>query len=422
MESKKKKRLVPYEMVSPGFEAVYPGEKSSSIDDHTDQYGNVIEKWSPWTWTWPGGEHHAEILWDDETKYVNKMQEKLGLLDDAIRQIRAHIGSLVPCESGIPVTIDELLEAIGRGELGLPSFHNGCWYAGMWWEERETNPAHVKSFQIIEEVLRAYLAGKSGEELVAKFPYARGFISRTYEWLGPVDKLTKLQELMLKRMLLPFEFFVERNRDYDAVNKNCFEEGGDGSQLDAEISELAGLPKIHANYKREFRENLDAVADSQKKELYRICAAIAHGIHGLSDCHHSSFRWVETWIHGIGTGKWGIPTRKAGTERERLGRLLFGYVLGLDRWLLDIPMQFLLLGLGHIELGFDPKNEIVRVYAYLGEEKTPVKEWLAACLWHDLMYSTGGLVWQDKHKVLLDRAEQAGISVREWMDSALKRD
>ena len=38
----------------------------------------------------------------------------------------------------------------------------------------------------------------------------------------------------------------------------------------------------------------------------------------------------------------------------------------------------LFLDLGHIGLGFDPKNEIVRVYAYLGEEQTSAKNWLAA--------------------------------------------
>jgi hypothetical protein len=83
-------------------------------------------------------------------------------------------------------------------------------------------------------------------------------------------------------------------------------------------------------------------------------------------------------------------------------------------------MQYLLLDLCHVEHGFDPKNEIVRVYAYLGEEKTPVKEWLAACLWHSLMYSAGGLAWRDKHQDLIEQAYRAGISVREWMDSQLK--
>ena len=58
------------------------------------------------------------------------MQEKLGPLDDKIRQIHAHIGSLVPCDGGFPVTVDELLNAIGRGELSDPSFHNGCWNCG----------------------------------------------------------------------------------------------------------------------------------------------------------------------------------------------------------------------------------------------------------------------------------------------------
>ena len=105
-----------------------------------------------------------------------------------------------------------------------------------------------------------------------------------------------------------------------------------------------------------------------------------------------------------------------------MGRLLFGYVLGLDKWLLGVPMQFLLLDLGHIDIGFDPKNEILRVYAYLDGERTPVKEWLAACLWHNLMYSVmdannpAGLVC---HKHLLRRATQLGINPHEWINSAL---
>ncbi len=115
------------------------------------------------------------------------------------------------------------------------------------------------------------------------------------------------------------------------------------------------------------------------------------------------------------------PTPNTSTERERLGRLLFGYVLGLDKWLLGQPMQFLLLDLGHVDLGFDPKNEILRVYAYLGEESTPEKEWLAACLWHNLAGGGNprGLVI---HESLLEHAKEAGISVREWMDSVLEND
>jgi hypothetical protein len=87
-------------------------------------------------------------------------------------------------------------------------------------------------------------------------------------------------------------------------------------------------------------------------------------------------------------------------------------------------MQFLLLDLGHVDLGFDPKNEILRVYAYLGAEGTPVQKWLAACLWYSLTYHSifgnpAGLI---RHDDLLKRVAQAGISVREWMDSALGED
>jgi hypothetical protein len=85
------------------------------------------------------------------------------------------------------------------------------------------------------------------------------------------------------------------------------------------------------------------------------------------------------------------------------------------------PMQFLLLDLGHLDLGFDPKNEILRVYAYLGEGKTPVKEWLAACLWHNLSGGGNPRGWVIQQP-LNERTKQLGISTREWMDSALGKD
>jgi hypothetical protein len=424
MENKKKERLAPYDMVLPGFEAVYTGEKSPSLTEKvevnttltTDDAGNVIKRWSTWTWTWPGEEKD----WDDEIKYINNMQMKLGPLNDKIRQIRAHIGSLVLCDNGVPVTIDELLNAIGRGELSEHSFHNGCWCGQMWWDGRGTQPFQNESMQAIYEVLTGYLAGETKEKLIEKFPYAKGFINRSYEWLGPATELTKLQKLMMERMLLPFEYFTGRKPDYEVVNRNCFEEGGRGVQIDAEISALAGLPKIYMDYLPQYRENLNKISDPQKRELYKICCHIAHGVHGLSDCHHNTFRYIENWIYGIGTGKFNIPTRRQGAERERLGRLLFGYALGLDKWLLGIPMQLFLLDLGHIDLGFDPRSEILRVYAYLGDEKSPVKEWLAACLWYNLSNNPhGGL---HRHKNLLERARQAGISLREWMNSVLEKE
>ncbi len=237
---------------------------------------------------------------------------------------------------------------------------------------------------------------------------------------------------MMERMFLTIEYFsktsdtvpysqfddISKLQEVERFVKELFEEGGQGANLDMEISKKAALPSVYPKWKPEYQENLESLEDSRKKELYKTCCAIASGVHTLSDCHHNTFRYIESWIHGIGTGKLGIPSRKVGTERERLARSLFGYVLGLDKWLLGLQMQFVLLDLGHIDLGFEPQNEILRVYAYLGEERTPVKEWLAACLWHNLTYcpiagNPGGLV---RHKNLLERAAQAGISPRKWMD------
>jgi hypothetical protein len=433
MAKEKKNKLVPYDQVSPGFEAVYTGETSSTevrenemiSTLYSDANGNLIRQWSTIPWTFPGKENE----WDDETKILNEMQAKLGPLNNSIRQIRAHIGNLVPCDSGFPVTVDELLNAIGKGKLDEPSFHNGCWsfYLGMWWEQKTTQPLQRESMRIIRTVLKEYLAGKSRDDSIQEFSAAAGFIARTYEWLGPASELTEVQKLMLERMFLTIDFFIsdpEKIEVEDLVKDLFSEEGDRGVSLDAEISKKAGLPQIHPWWNPKFQENLETIKEPQKKHLYKACCNIASGVYTLSDCHHNTFRIIESWIHGIGAGKSSIPTRKAGTERERMGHLLFGYVLGLDKWLVGVPMQFLLLDLGHIDIGFEVKNEILRVYAYLGEKRTPVKEWLAGCLWHNLMYSymdannPAGLV---HHKELLEHAGQVGISLREWMDSALRK-
>jgi len=161
------------------------------------------------------------------------------------------------------------------------------------------------------------------------------------------------------------------------------------------------------------------------RDRYKTCLHIASGIHTASDCHHSTFRYIESQIHGVATGRLGIPTRKAQSEKQRLGHMLFGYALGLDKWLMRVPMQFLLLDLGHSDLGFDPRNNIVRVYACLGEERTPVKEWLAACLWYNLVHNQqGGLIgsWTSSHTDLIQRCKDKGITVHEWMDSVPKTD
>ncbi|UCG60044.1 MAG: hypothetical protein JSU70_11085 [Phycisphaerales bacterium] len=443
MANEKKNRLLPYDAVSPGFEAIYTGKKSSSEGEKVDMIttitsddaGDEIRRWPVFSWTFPG----QEKRWDEEIKHINDMQSKLGPLDDNIRQIRAHIASLVPCDSGFPVTVDELLNAIGRGKLDEPSFRNGCWCSGMWWEQKTTQPSHTPSMRIIRSVLTGYLAGKSREGFIEDFPGAAGFVHRTYEWLGPPAELTEVQKLMMQRMFLTVDFFtkvsgttvsgpcsqfsdVSTMKEAEMLGEEVLGEGGRGARLDAEISEKAGLPQIHPRWDPKFQDYLEKLDDPQKKELYRTCCAIASGVYTLSDCHHNTFRLIENWIHGIGAGKSSIPTRKAGAERERMGHLLFGYVLGLDKWLVGVPMQFLLLDLGHIDIGFEVKNEVLRVYAYLGEKRTPVREWLAACLWHSLMYNVmdadnpAGLVC---HKHFIEEAGKAGISLREWMDSGL---
>lgn len=421
-----KEQLAPYDLVKPGWEGVYTGEKSDTPDDSTDNKGNVIDRWS----TWPFADYGPDwAQWGDEIQHINRMQESLGTLSDEVRRIRIHIGGLVLCDSGVPVSVDELLSAIGSGVLPKEPFRVGCWPGG---QGRTTQPRHSESMRIVESVLRGYLAGKPEEHFIREFPHAAGFVSRTYDWLGPSQDLTQLQKLMLERMLLPFEHFSRSSfEDYDLMMRvcdNCFGDDGAGAELDKRICKLANLPEIQRLRYGMYERNIETIEDAEKRDLYTVCTRIACGVYELSDCHHNTFRVVENQIYGIAKGRMGgILGRSAGAERKRLGQLLFGYALALDRWLLGQPMQFLLLDLGHVNLGFDPKNEILRVYAYLGEDRAAVKQWLAASLWCNLYHNPhGGLKphagqWSARHSQILARAKELRISARDWMDSQLER-
>jgi hypothetical protein len=423
-------QLVPYEQVEPGFEAAYTGERinvESTAQDRTDDLlvdneGRVVRKWCTYA-AWFSDKPQD---WDGDISMLNVLQERLGRLDDEIRRIRAHIGTIEACDVGLPVAVDEGLGAIGHGRFLCHPFRAGCRCGDEPWELRGAQPRQVECMQAIRDTISRYRSGELPDNLVRAYPYAEGFVRRTYQWLGPSDDLNTLQGLLLDRMLLPFEFFSqwshaippcewpagERDKA-NTVYRNAFEEGGRGKELDMQIAAQAGLPPVHEDYRHEFRVALDGIADPRKRDLYRLCGAMAHGVPNVCDCHHATFRKIERYIHAIGTGRWDLPGREAGVERQRIGRLLSGYVLGLDKWLLGRPMQFLLLDLGHTDLDFDPKNEIVRVYAQLGD-KTPTKEWLAGCLWHCLHTNVQG-----KHAEC-QALEVSGIGVRQWIDTKLK--
>ena len=92
-----KNDFAPYDLVPPGFEAVYTGETEISKIDQSDldlshsqdKSGNVFMKYSSWGFT-----RVKEEDWDDEIKAINRMQKNLGALDDDTRRIRAQISSL----------------------------------------------------------------------------------------------------------------------------------------------------------------------------------------------------------------------------------------------------------------------------------------------------------------------------------------
>ena len=81
-------------------------------------------------------------------------------------------------------------------------------------------------------------------------------------------------------------------------------------------------------------------------------------------------------------------------------------------------MHFLLLDLGHVDLGFDPTSEVLRVFAWFGEERSAYKEYWAALLWFQLRYNRpAGLTAHDE---LLSHAASFGVSTDTFFDRALE--
>ena len=411
--------LVPYALTKHGFEALY-GQTVSLPDDYcrqsVDDTGRPYRAYSLW-----GFAYTQENQWTPEIIQLNHLQSALGPLDDNTRLIRAMIAGLVACDNGFPATIDEILIAIGRGIPPEQPFHAGCWMSPG---HRSTQPGHTEALATIASILRAYLDGADSSRLLERYPFAAGFITRTWQALGPVSALTEVQRLMLERLLLPFEWFAKLSkRTHQEVHAECFSEDGQGRKLDEKIESLTGLPRIYPRFKPEFKTHLATLEDPHQRERYMVICHIADCCSELSDCHHSLLRRIEKWIYGIGTGSLAIPTQTVHAEGQRIGRILFGYALGLDHWLQGLPMHFLQMDLSHLDLGFDPWPDISRVYAHLGDDRAPVKVWLAGCLWFSLVLEPPASLykWGWRHKDLLARAESQGLSVRRWMDGLLQQ-
>lgn len=346
---------------------------------------------------------------DIADRLLEKMQNDLGPLDEDAQRIKGQIDALEVCDLGFPLTVEEILSGIGQGELAEPAFRPGCTVGGSGWTMRGTQPRHVESMAIIRDVVADHVQGTPTEELLNRFSCAANFIDRTVDWLGPPEELTDLQRLLIERMLLAFEWWAtedthamchlwtdEAESRVKAIFKDLTSDDGRGATIDA---------KIQAEI-----DQLADATDETKQQWRKVHGFIARGDYGFCDCHHDVFRNIENWIYGIGTGNWGIPSRKPKTERKRLERALLAYAIATDRWLAGVPMALALLDLGHVDLGFDPRNAILRTYAYLGDERTPTTEWLVACLWNWLHAES-----QRREETL--RAAELGVSARAWLDS-----
>lgn len=91
MNMSSSQRLVPYNLLSPGYEAIYTSRKARAEPQSTegpclieaDDEGNEVMRWSLWSWTGV----LLESDWDEDIKHINGMREALWPLSDEARKI-----------------------------------------------------------------------------------------------------------------------------------------------------------------------------------------------------------------------------------------------------------------------------------------------------------------------------------------------
>ncbi|MHB9033477.1 MAG: hypothetical protein ACYC6L_10555 [Anaerolineae bacterium] len=151
----------------------------------------MYQKWFVWTW------QVEPARWDADIRCLNNLQTRLGPLGDNNRQVRAQVGSLVLCDPGNPVTIADLLAAIGCGRFSEAPFHSGRWCEVFGWPSRATQPGESDFYNIVEQIALNYLDGAAEQDTSLRYPQAAGFTRRVYDWLPPIAQLGAVQRLSL---------------------------------------------------------------------------------------------------------------------------------------------------------------------------------------------------------------------------------
>lgn len=338
--------LVDYERVPIGFEVATAEGKEVTVP------------------LWNGGMFMGnEEDWDDEVRFINELQKRLRKLDKNARLLRLQIIGNEQCNYKFFQNISKILEGIGRmyprnDVLGhVPNVPD--YLRPLEQDRLEMGKAHLK-------ILELWLQGRSASEAKSALPRHKHVVDPIYQALG---ERTSLKKLYVERMTISFSYPVlhwSGEADLSNVDGKTVDDFGINHPRGLEIDKrIAEAKSVKLTYRESNFGNKKQFGDE-------ILAYIVYRGRGL--CNHKFFRHFDIILKSIGKGEWRKDNPPRGKERAELAEKISQFVFALDSWLAEVEKE------KSIVENPAARNVIEEVYGSLGE-RTPVKEWLAACLW-----------------------------------------
>ena len=323
--------------------------------------------------------------WDDEIRYINKMQEALGDLDENTRFLRIQISCFERCWYDFPENIDIILRGIAQGRPETE--HVSCeppWCSicsllrrrtgvlsrpEIWDRYCEAATRYNPNRSPRQRLARAYITildwwSARGDLtcLKSEMPEHGKLAEKIYGWL---EEPTKLKRLYVERIKLRLSGQAYPQTEQSMEKFFCKESEEVGKAIDRCIEAETGV----------------------KREDDPILRRI--GMQNL--CHHAFFRRTDIQIASVGVNEWrALP--QTGEGRQHIEKSITNYHHALNSWLAHRPLS-------------EAKDEWLegaetteKVYALLGRDN-PTKRWLVACLWKTVKenYKNHGRGELDRH-------------------------
>ena len=338
--------LIDYQNVPIGFEVALVAGKEVTIP------------------LWSGGMFMAKAEdWDDDVRFINKLQMRLPKLGTNARMLRLQIIGNEQCHYKYFQNISKILQGIGdmyprKDVMGhVPNLPD---YIRLLENERiEMGKAYLK-------VLELWLEGKNTQEAKNTLPKFKSLVDSIYQ---PLGERTPLKKLYVERMIISFSYPIlhwSGEADLSNIAGNPVDAFGINHPRGLKIDQkIAQTKHINLSYGSQIFGNKKQFGDD-------ILAHIVYRGRGL--CNHKFFRHVHIILNSIGKGEWRKDDPPRGKERTQLAARISPYVFALDSWLSELDEK------KAIAEEPDARTVIQKVYATLGE-RSQIKEWLVASLW-----------------------------------------